>query len=120
AAFEQAGAILVDDVEALLDTCSFFAKAPPPKARGVAVAAGSGGACIMLAAKAEQHGVELPHPVPATMEVLERLIPEYGAPGNPCDMTAQVLSMPQQLNDCSEALMGDPPYGALVVPHTSC
>jgi acyl-CoA synthetase (NDP forming)/uncharacterized OB-fold protein len=96
----------------------FFAKAPPPKARGVAVAAVSGGACIMLADKAEQHGVELPHPVAATMAVLERLIPEYGAPGNPCDMTAQVLSMPQQLHDCFEALMADPQYGALVVPHT--
>ena len=118
AAFQQAGVILVDEVEALLDTCSFFAKAPPPKARGVAVAAVSGGACIMLADKAEQHGVELPHPVAATMEVLERLIPEYGAPGNPCDMTAQVLSTPQQLHDCFEALMADPQYGALVVPHT--
>jgi acyl-CoA synthetase (NDP forming) len=118
AAFEQAGVILVDEVEALLDTCSFFAKARPPKARGVAVAAVSGGACIMLADKAELHGVELPHPAAATMEVLERLIPEYGAPGNPCDMTAQVLSMPQQLHDCFEALMADPQYGALVVPHT--
>ena len=37
----------------------------------------------MLADKAEQHGVELPHPVAATMAVLERLIPEYGAPAIP-------------------------------------
>jgi len=118
AAFEQAGVIMVDELEALLDTCTFFAKAPPPQARGVAVAAVSGGACIMLADKAELHGVELPHPTPATMAVLERLIPEYGAPGNPCDMTAQVLSTPKDLHDCFEALMADPQYGALVVPHT--
>jgi acyl-CoA synthetase (NDP forming) len=118
AAFEQAGVIMVDEVEALLDTCSFFAKAPAPKARGVAVAAVSGGACIMLADKAELHGIDLPHPQSATMEVLERLIPVYGAPGNPCDMTAQVLSTPQHLHECFEALMADPQYGALVVPHT--
>jgi acyl-CoA synthetase (NDP forming) len=118
AAFERAGVVMVDEVEALLDTCSFFAKAPPPQARGVAVAAVSGGACIMLADKAEQHGVELPHPGADTMAVLERLIPEYGAPGNPCDMTAQVLSTPQHLHACFEALMADPRYGALVVPHT--
>ena len=118
AAFDQAGVIMVDEVEALLDTCSFFAKAPPPKARGVAVAAVSGGACIMLADRAEESGIELPHPRPETMAVLERLIPEYGAPGNPCDMTAQVLSTPQHLNECFEALMADPQYGALVVPHT--
>jgi acyl-CoA synthetase (NDP forming) len=118
AAFARAGIVMVDEVEALLDTCAFFAKAPAPKARGVAVAAVSGGACIMLADKAEESGIELPHPAPETMAVLERLIPEYGAPGNPCDMTAQVLSTPQHLHDCFEALMADPQYGALVVPHT--
>lgn len=118
AAFERAGVVLVDEVEALLDTTSFFAKAPPPKARGVAVAAVSGGACIMLADQAETAGVALPHPSPETMKVLERLVPEYGAPGNPCDMTAQVLSTPAHLHECLEALMADPLYGALVVPHT--
>ncbi|MDE2453129.1 MAG: acetate--CoA ligase family protein [Burkholderiales bacterium] len=118
AAFERAGVIPVDEVEALLDTTSFFAKAPPPKARGVAVAAVSGGACIMLADKAEEAGVELPPPRPETMAVLDRLIPEYGSAGNPCDMTAQVLSTPQHLSECFEALLADPQYGALVVPHT--
>jgi len=118
AAFERTGVIVVDEVEALLDTASFFAKAPPPKASGVAVAAVSGGACIMLADKAEESGIALPHPRPETMAVLERLIPEYGAPGNPCDMTAQVLSTPQNLNECFEALMADEQYSALVVPHT--
>ena len=39
AVFRRAGAILVDDYEALCDTAVFFAKAPPPKARGVAVVA---------------------------------------------------------------------------------
>jgi acetate---CoA ligase (ADP-forming) len=118
AAFERAGIIMVDSVESLLETCVFFAKAPQPKARGVAVAAVSGGACIMLADKAEIHGVELPHPVPATMAVLERLVPEYGAPGNPCDLTAQVLSTPAHLRECFDALLADPQYGMLVVPHT--
>lgn len=118
AAFEQAGVVMVDEIEALLDTCSFFAKAPQPRSRGVAVAAVSGGACIMLADKAELHGVDLPHPRPETMAVLERLIPEYGAPGNPCDTTAQVVSTPHHLHECFEALMADPQYGALIVPHT--
>ena len=62
AAFQRAGAILVDDFEALIETAAFFAKAPPPKARGVAVVAASGGAAIMAADRAEQHGVPLPQP----------------------------------------------------------
>lgn len=118
AALQQVGVVMVDEIEALLDTTSFLAKAPPPRARGVAVAAVSGGACILLADQAEAQGIELPPPAAGTMAVLERLIPEYGAAGNPCDMTAQVLATPQDLHACFEALMADPAYGALVVPHT--
>ncbi|MDZ4215335.1 MAG: acetate--CoA ligase family protein [Rhodocyclaceae bacterium] len=117
ATFERAGIIMVDNIESLIETTVFFAKAPQPKARGVAVAAVSGGACILLADKAEVHGVELPHPTPAAMAVLERLVPEYGAPGNPCDMTAQMLYTPEHLRECFDALLADPQYGILVVPH---
>ena len=118
AAFARAGVVMVDDIEALLDTTAFFAKAPTPTARGVAVAAVSGGACIMMADKAEVHGIELPPPQPQTLATLDKLLPEFGSAGNPCDMTAQVLATPQHLHDCFEALMADPQYGALVVPHT--
>jgi acyl-CoA synthetase (NDP forming) len=118
AAFERAGIIMVDAVESLLETCVFLAKAPQPSARGVAVAAVSGGACILLADQAEVHDVALPHPAPSTMAVLERLVPEYGAPGNPCDLTAQVLSTPEHMRECFDALLADPQYGMLVVPHT--
>lgn len=118
AAFERSGVVMVDEVEALIDTCSFFAKAPAPRARGVAVAAVSGGACIMLADQAEPLGIALPHPQPRTMAVLERLVPAFGSPGNPCDLTAQVLATPQHLSECFDALLADPQYGVLVVPHT--
>ena len=113
AALQQAGVILVDEIEALLDTTSFFAKAPPPRARGVAVAAVSGGACILLADQAESQGVDLPPPSAATLSRLEALIPEYGSPGNPCDMTAQVLATPQQ-GGAGQAQQPD--YGNLSTP----
>ncbi|MBI3373072.1 MAG: acetate--CoA ligase family protein [Betaproteobacteria bacterium] len=117
AAFERAGAVMVDEFEALIETAVFFAKAPPPRARGIAIAAVSGGACIMLADKAEAHGIDLPQPAAATVAVLERIIPEFGTVGNPCDVTAQVLSTPEHLYDCFDALLADPNYGALVMPH---
>src|SRR5690606_14822520 len=41
ASLERLGVVLVDDFEALVETTSFFAKAPPPKASGVAVIASS-------------------------------------------------------------------------------
>jgi acyl-CoA synthetase (NDP forming) len=116
AAFRHCGAVLVDDFEALIDTASFFAKAPPMRARGVAVLATSGGAAIMAADRAEQHGVPLPQPDTAVRAILETHIPEFGAARNPCDVTAQVMTQPGSLQACAEAMLGHPDYAALVVP----
>jgi acyl-CoA synthetase (NDP forming) len=118
AVFRRAGAILVDDYEALAETAAFFAKAPPPKAKGVAVVAASGGAAIMAADRAEQFGVALPQPNNAVREILTSHIPEFGSARNPCDVTAQILANPESLNACADALLGDATYGALVVPQT--
>jgi acetyl-CoA synthetase len=116
AAFQRAGVVLVDQFEALIETASFFAKAPPPRGRGVAVIATSGGAAIMAADKAEAHGVALPQPAAAARAVLEARIPEFGSPRNPCDVTAQVLTDPDSLPACANALLDDPAFCALVVP----
>ncbi len=118
AVFQRAGAVLVEDFEALVETAAFFAKAPAPKAEGVAIVAASGGAAIMAADRAEQHGVPLPQPPEPLRELLVSRIPEFGAARNPCDVTGQVLNDPESLNACAGALLGETLYGALVVPFT--
>jgi acyl-CoA synthetase (NDP forming) len=118
AVFKRAGAILVDDFEALMETAAFFAKAPPPKASGAAIVAASGGAAIMAADRAEQHGVPLPQPSPDVRTILESRIPEFGSSRNPCDVTAQILADPESLGVCASALLGDSQYGVLVSPLT--
>ena len=116
AAFARAGAIVVEDFEGLMEAAAFFAKAPAPRSRGVAVAATSGGASIMAADKAEIHGVELPQPSAAAQAILEAHIPDFGSARNPCDVTAQVVNNPKSLWACGEALLGDTQFGALVLP----
>src|SRR4051794_6195934 len=118
AVFQRAGAIVVDDFEALMETAAFFAKAPPPKAPGAAIVAASGGAAIMAADRAEQHGVPMPQPTPEVRAILEARIPEFGSSRNPCDVTAQILSDPEALGICATALLNDPHYGVLVSPLT--
>jgi acetyl-CoA synthetase len=114
ALLERGGAIVVDHFEDLIETTAFFGKVSRPKAPGVAVLAGSGGAAIMGADSAEQRGVPLPQPEPRVRAVLEARIPPFGAPRNPCDVTAQVISDSASLMDCAEALLSDASYGALV------
>jgi acyl-CoA synthetase (NDP forming) len=118
AAFERGGAIVVEEFEGLMEAAQFFAKAPQPKARGVAVLAASGGAAIMAADKAEAHGVSLPQPGPLVRQILEANIPDFGSARNPCDVTGQVVNNPMSMPACSDALLSDSAYGALVVPQT--
>lgn len=117
AAFAQAGVVQVDRFEALLETAAFFAKAPAPSARGVAVIATSGGATIMAADKAELHGVALPQPGADAAAVLAARVPDFGSPRNPCDVTAQVITDAGALLACTDALLQDPAFGALVTSH---
>jgi acyl-CoA synthetase (NDP forming) len=116
AAFERAGAVIIDDFEGLMEAAAFFAKAPAPKAKGVAVIATSGGAAIMAADKAEAHGIPLPQPKDSVRAVLEQHIPDFGSARNPCDVTAQVVNNPQSLWACGEALMSDDAFGAIIMP----
>lgn len=116
AAFERAGVIVVKDFEALIETAAFFAKVPAYINPSVAVISTSGGASIMAADKAELYGVPLPQPIDAVRKVLETHIPEFGSARNPCDVTAQVVSNPEALYACGDALMSDPTFGTVVIP----
>lgn len=116
AGLRRAGAVLIDRFESLIETATFFAKAPRPQSPGVAVVAGSGGSAILAADKAKRHGVSLPQPREQTRAALQAAIPDFGSARNPCDATAQVTSNPESLRACAEALLSDPDYGALMVP----
>jgi acetyl-CoA synthetase len=118
AVFQHSGAVLVESYESLVETASFFAKAPPPKAKGAAVVAASGGAAIMAADRAEQYGVPLPQPGTELRDLLVSRIPDFGAARNPCDVTGQILNDPESLNVCAGAFLDDPQYATLVVPMT--
>lgn len=118
ALFERAGFVVVDEYEALLEYAKFFAAAEPPRARGLAVISGSGGAGVMAADKAATHRVPMPQPLEATSAALRAIVPEFGAARNPCDPTGQVLQDPDSMGRCCRALLADPQYGALVIPMT--
>ena len=116
AAFKRHGIIMVDHYEELIDTAVFFAKAGEPSGPGVAVLTTSGGAGIMAADSAEDHGVPLPQPTPEMKAILEQHIPDFGVAANPCDVTAQVINAPESLGACARTLLNHPEYAAMVVP----
>lgn len=119
AALRRGRLIAANSLAELTEMADFFAKAPPPKATGVAVMATSGGAAIMCADAAGNHDVPLPQPAPAAQAILDAVVPEFGSARNPCDITGQVLNSPQDFEACARAMLVDPGYGALVLPQVT-
>jgi acetyl-CoA synthetase len=115
AVLERAGAVLVDDLDDMVETTRFLAKAGRPTGRGIGIVLASGGLGVAAADKAEQHGVALPQPEGRTLEIIHANIPEFGAARNPCDVTAGALNDGGPFEACAGAFMADPAYSALFV-----
>ena len=119
AAFRASGAVLVEDFEALMEVASFFAKNPSgPTGAGVGIMATSGGAGVICADKAEESGLPLPPLSTATAAVLGEVLPGFGSPANPADLTAEVLKDISTFKTSLRAFCDDPAFGAVVVPLT--
>jgi acyl-CoA synthetase (NDP forming) len=116
-AIEEAGAIAVDSLEAVLETAAFMAKSRSPSAGpGVGILSTSGGAAVICADKAEAHGVSLPALETKTDRALREVVPDFGSVGNPSDLTAEVLKTSETFGFCLDAFLNDSGFSALVLP----
>lgn len=122
AVFEKEGVIWAHNWEEFAEFPGFFANTAQfgntAGTGSTAVLSTSGGAAIMASDIAEARGETLQQPHPATVEVLRSRIPEFAAPRNPCDITAQVLNDPDCLRDCVQAMLADDRFDALIVAQT--
>lgn len=116
-AIEEAGAIAVDNLEAVLETAAFMAKSKPPSGgAGVGILSTSGGAAVICADKAEAHDVLLPALEAKTDSALREVVPDFGSVGNPSDLTAEVLKTSETFGFCLDAFLNDSGFSALVLP----
>jgi acetate---CoA ligase (ADP-forming) len=116
-ALAEVGAIALDNLEAVLETASFFAKAGvPTRGRGVGILSTSGGAAVICADKAEAHGVPLPPLEAKTASALHEVVPDFGSVANPSDLTAEVLKTSKTFGFCLDAFLNDSGFSALVMP----
>ncbi|RFP77951.1 CoA-binding protein [Hydrogenophaga borbori] len=119
AAMRRGGFVRAHSLAELTEMADFLAKAPAPRASGVAVMATSGGAAIMCADASANHGLTLPQPHAEAQAVLDATVPEFGSAHNPCDITGQVLNNPEAFEACARAMLHDDHYGALVLPQVT-
>jgi acetate---CoA ligase (ADP-forming) len=111
AACRQLGVLRVHTLEDLVITAGLLAHTGPLRAPGVGIVSISGGACTLIADRAEAHGVSLPALSPATRACLREAVPGPGEPLNPFDITGLAVRDPALFKRVLTALGDDPAIG---------
>lgn len=86
------GAVLVDDVDELLDASHVMSRFGRGHGRSTVVLTSSGGAGALAADHLSDCGIELPALAAGLQEELASVIPDFGSVENPVDVTAQLFS----------------------------
>ncbi|MFE3960910.1 acetate--CoA ligase family protein [Nocardia sp. NPDC059091] len=115
AIFRDLGVIRVDSVEDMLITAGAAAHLGRLERPGIGVVSISGGACDILADRAEEIGAPLPTIAETTVAQLTEILPEYGTVQNPLDVTGAAIIDPGMFTHCIEAMSNDPSVGVVAV-----
>ncbi|MEW6644569.1 MAG: acetate--CoA ligase family protein [Pseudomonadota bacterium] len=91
AVFAKYGLIAAHDLDEAVAIAAAFAANPWPKGDRVAVVTVSGGAGAWVADTLAGEGLTIPELSPALQAEIQALIPAYGSPRNPVDITAQAV-----------------------------
>jgi len=108
AALRQSGLIEVDDVEPIVDIAKLFAQGRSPKGNSVGVLSISGGSGIVYADAAVRGGMTLPPFSDETLTALRKIVPSFGSPENPADVTAGFFNDMNLFTSALEIVLADP------------
>src|ERR1700761_8509566 len=89
AVFERYGVIEAEDADEAIAIAGLVLTCPLPKGRRTGIITVSGGGGAWMADTLSAHGLVVPNLSAESQAALRPLMPSYGAPGNPVDVTAQ-------------------------------
>lgn len=87
----QFGIVRVSCIEDLVFTAALLAKLGPVRGRRLGLVSISGGVCEMAADHAEAAGVAVPPLAEQTRAALKAVLPAFGTPNNPLDVTGGAM-----------------------------
>ena len=108
----QAGAIRVDDMDAMVDAAAAFSGQPLPRGNRVGIIAPGGGWGVMAADACTRWGLEVPPLDPATLNKLNSILPPTWSHGNPVDTVTGVKGGATEM---VQALLESPAIDGLIV-----
>jgi acetate---CoA ligase (ADP-forming) len=109
----QYGIVRVDSIEDLLFTADVITRTGVLQPRGLAVVSISGGACEVVADRAQVLNVPMPALSDAAVAELRAALPSFGTPHNPLDITGGAVLQPDLFEQGLRVLGKQPEYSAL-------
>ncbi|WP_052033101.1 acetate--CoA ligase family protein [Rhodococcus wratislaviensis] len=117
AALRQFGVIRVRSLEQLVMTAGLLSRTGPLAKGDLGVVSMSGGACDLVADRADASGVWLPVLADATRARLAELLPEFCTLRNPLDSTGAASAKPELFRDSIFAIADDPSVAIVAAIH---
>ncbi|MFB4316012.1 acetate--CoA ligase family protein [Actinomadura sp. 21ATH] len=114
AVFRRLGVLRVGSLEDLIVTAGLLAATGPLPGPRLGVVTPSGGACEIIADRAEEEGLRLPPLAPSTVARLAEILPAFATPQNPLDVTGYVVVDRTLLGRAMEIVAADPGIDAVV------
>ena len=108
AVLRQYGVLRARNEEQMLDMLEILTGDRVAEGNGLGIATQYGGAGVMMADRAEEVGLQVPQLGAETQRALAKVMPAFGACGNPVDVTGQFVSDPDLLRESVVALLADP------------
>jgi acyl-CoA synthetase (NDP forming) len=109
----QLGMVRVDSIEDLLYTADVITRTGVLRPDGLAVVSISGGACEIVADRAQVLDVPLPALSDAATAELRAALPSFGTPHNPLDITGGAVLQPDLFEQGLRILGHQPEFSAL-------
>jgi acyl-CoA synthetase (NDP forming) len=110
---ENAGAIVVNTMDEMMDLLEILMRYPVPPVKGPGILTASGAYVALTNDFAEELGLDIPELAPETIARLKEILPAYGNYGNPLDITAGFTQ--EMLPLATRLLIDDPNVGMLFI-----
>jgi acetate---CoA ligase (ADP-forming) len=114
AIFQQLGIIRVNSLEDLLITAGLLGYSRPISGRRMGLVTPSGGACDILADRAEEVDIQLPDFAPQTVQGLQQVLPEFSTIHNPLDVTGYIVVDRTLQQRALQVVVEDPGFDFIV------
>ena len=116
--FADLGVIRVDSIEDMLISAGAAAALGRLDRPGIGIVSISGGACDIVADRAEDLGAALPELAAPTRDALAEIMPAYGTVQNPLDVTGAAVIDPTIFTRAIEVMSADPSIGVVGIINT--